>query len=161
MLRHSRNYSTCGSSLWWRKLLTLPPSTAYSGMSTLNELSQDLINLEWNLEQAANDEARAVLVSAYLETTGAAKDKIDGYASLISELEARAAYRKAEAARLAGRAKQDEGTAKFLRSRLLAYFDCHNITTLETARYKLTSGNVGGKLPLVLLIDPTVRNRLI
>jgi hypothetical protein len=112
-------------------------------LSTLNELSQELISLEWQLDWAETEDERQLLVDQYLAAEGSAAKKVDGYASLINELEARAEFRKKEAARPSNRAKQDDNTANFLRDRLIGYFGCHNITTMETPRLELPPEMLG------------------
>ena len=81
-------------------------------------------------------------------------EKLDNYAALISELEARAKARKDEARRLAERAKRDDQHAAYLKQRLLLFFQDHHLKTVETRRYRLTLQRSGGKTPVVLNTDP-------
>lgn len=73
-----------------------------------------------------------------------------GYAALISEMQARAEVRKAEARRLMDLAASDDNRAKLLKERLKSFFQLHDIKTVDTARYRLSLAKNGGKAPLIL-----------
>jgi len=74
--------------------------------------------------------------------------KVDGYATYITELQWRAKARKEEADRLAGRARIDANNADYLKQRLHEALVSRGMTKLETARYKVTVCKNGGKQPL-------------
>lgn len=76
--------------------------------------------------------------------------KLDNYAALIAELNARAEARRNEAKRLTNRAQVDEGKVRSLKSMLQWFFAQHGYTTIKTARYRLTLASNGGKAPLLL-----------
>ena len=122
--------------------------------ATLYEISGDLAALEELLTEVggelADGEAEAA-IDAWLEETGSAtKDKVDRYCGLIRELESRAAARKAEAKRLAERGNIDAGAVDRLKSRLLWFFEAHNLKTLETPRFRVTAAQNGGLAPLII-----------
>jgi hypothetical protein len=125
-------------------------------MPSLFELSDMILALESAFNNCPDEEpeARENLVWAYLETTQERDHKFDGYAALITEMEARARCRKEEAERLAARARRDEEQAKFLKERLTQYFQRHGLGTVETARYRLTLTRNGGKTPVCLSVPP-------
>lgn len=80
--------------------------------------------------------------------------KIDNYAALITELEARAAARKEEAKRLRDRGRRDADHAQYLKDRLVRFLQDHDLKTVETPRYRLTAARSGGKLPVIVHADP-------
>jgi len=65
-------------------------------------------------------------------------EKAEGYVSVIRNLEAMSAARKAEADRLRDRAKQAETAADWLKARLLTHLQVTGRTRLETTRFTLT-----------------------
>ena len=74
--------------------------------------------------------------------------KADNYAALITEMKFRATSRKAEADRLAARAKTDDQAAKFLSEKLKTVMQQRGMKKLETRRYRLSVAGNGGKRPL-------------
>lgn len=123
-------------------------------MSTLYEIRDDLEALEALLYEVGGDvtdEAADAAITAWLEETGEAlKSKLDGYAALIREAEARAASRKAEAARLTALSRADESVAKRLKERLYWFFGDRGIERFETERFRFTVQKNGGKPPVIL-----------
>jgi hypothetical protein len=122
--------------------------------ATLYEISADLSALEELLTEVggelADGEAEAA-IDAWLEETGTAtREKVDNYCGLIRELESRAAARKAEAKRLAERSNIDASAVDRLKSRLLWFFEAHQLKTLETARFRVTAAQNGGLAPLII-----------
>jgi hypothetical protein len=120
--------------------------------ATLYEISGDLAALEDLLSEVggelADGEAEAA-IDAWLNETGTAtREKVDNYCGLIKELESRAAARKAEAKRLADRANIDASAVDRLKSRLLWFFEAHQLKTMETARFRVTAAQNGGIAPL-------------
>lgn len=114
---------------------------------TLFDISEDLENLSELLDLVEDDNQQEV-IEQWFEQLGEERDaeggslrdlrKLDGYAALIGEMQARAEARKAESRRLAELAASDENKAKLLKERLKWFFEKHQMKTLETARYKLS-----------------------
>lgn len=126
-------------------------------MATLYEISGDLTALAALLEESGGDvseiDAEAA-IDTWLNELGAARDvKLDGYAALIREYEARAEARKLEAHRLTESAKSEANKAARLKERLKQFFALHGLKTLETRRFRLTLANNGGKLPVRVLAE--------
>jgi Siphovirus Gp157 len=123
---------------------------------TLFDISQDLHGLAEQLDNLeGDDEGQTEAVIQWFEELGEERDqKLDNYAALIADIEARAQVRRDEAKRLVDRARIDENKAALLKERLRIFFESHGLKTLETSRYRLTLAQNGGKLPL--LVDVTV-----
>ena len=118
---------------------------------SLFNISEDLERLNELLDEVGNDAEQQELINNWLESVGEERDrKLDGYAALISEMQARADVRKAEAKRVLELAASDENRARLLKARLKTFFETHDIKTLETPRYKLSLAKNGGKAPLIL-----------
>ena len=77
-------------------------------------------------------------------------DSVDNYCAMIRELEERSKGRKAEADRLAKRARVDANSADWLKATLLAVLQSRGLRKLETNRYRVSIAANGGKLPLDL-----------
>jgi hypothetical protein len=77
---------------------------------------------------------------------------IDDVLSLVRNIEVRAAARKAEAKRLADRAKRDEAIAEWFRGQVLRVMQERGLKTCETARFRATAAMPGGK-PAMELVD--------
>ena len=124
---------------------------------TLFEISQDLLDLYDRLEALGGDVSSPEVeqeIDAWFERLGYERDvKLDNYAALISELEARAEARKEEALRLRARARRDAEHAAYLKQRLVEFFQQHGLKTVETPRYRLTMQRSGGKPPVILKTD--------
>lgn len=123
-------------------------------MTTLYELSDDIRNLESALEEAEDEEARRILIGAYLSTEQQLAEKLDGYAALITELQSRADARENESRRLQALAKTDTSRIDALKERLLWFYREHELKKVETARYRITMVANGGLLPLLKPADP-------
>lgn len=118
---------------------------------TLFSISDDLQRLNDLLDEVGDDSQQQELISQWFETLGEERDrKLDSYAALISEMQARADVRKAEARRLQELAASDENRARLLKERLKSFFQLHDLKTIETPRYKLSLQRNGGKAPLIL-----------
>ena len=87
------------------------------------------------------------------------KGKTDNYAALIITLEGRAQVRKAEADRLARRARIDAANAQFLKDRLRGELERRAIRKVETNRYRVSVAANGGKLPLLIEDEQAVPTR--
>ena len=119
---------------------------------TLYAISDDLLALEALLIEVGGelpDEVAEAAIDAWLDETGrATRDKVDSYCGLIRELEARRDARMEESKRLQQRATTDWNAILRLKARLLAFFEAHQIKTLETARFRVTAAQNGGVAPL-------------
>ncbi len=129
-----------------------------SSHRTLFAISEDLQALYDRLEALGGDvtdpEVEATL-DAWFEDLIEERDvKLDNYAALIRELEARAAARREEARRLTDRARRDEDQAAYLKNRLVLFFQQHGLKSVETRRYRLTVARRGGRAPVDLHVDP-------
>jgi hypothetical protein len=119
-------------------------------MRTLFDISTDLEKLSELLDDCSDTEQQEA-ISNWLESIGSERDKkLDGYAALIGEIEARAEARVAEAKRLTELAASDKAKVRLLKERLKWFFALHNLKKVETARYKLSLAANGGKAPLVI-----------
>lgn len=126
-------------------------------MATLYEISEELSALEAMLTEAGGEippEAEAEIDAWLADVQGRRDEKVDNYCRLIRNLETRQAGRVAEAARLDDRARVDANTVSKLKARLLAFFDAHEIKTLDTALFHVTAQNNGGLVPLILKAGP-------
>lgn len=130
---------------------TVPPNVP-AQPRTLFNISADLSQMNALLDELeGDDEESKQLITNWLEQLGEERDrKLDNYAALIAELEAKAEVRKAEAKRLANLAASDEKKVEMLKERLKWFFEVNKLKTLETTRYKLTLAKSGGKAPLIL-----------
>lgn len=125
---------------------------------TLHDISEDLLALEAMLEDlggdVTDDDVAAFLDDWFERATADRDKKIDNYAALILELETRAEVRRAEAKRLADKAKRDEDRARYLKERLQVFYETHGLSKLETPRFTVSLARNGGRLPLLLDLDP-------
>jgi hypothetical protein len=127
-------------------------------MATLYEIHADLCALAELLAEVGGEVSEAdaeAAVDAWLsETQEATAEKLDRYAALIRELEARGAARKGEAGRMAALADADAAAVKRLKDRLCWFLQAHGLERVETARFRLTLASNGGKAPLLLHTAP-------
>ena len=121
-------------------------------MSTLLEITDNMVVLDdliqecgGNMEDPQIEDAISTWIS---EMQDDLDNKVDNYAAFITDLKARSATRKAEADRLAARARTDSSTAAFLANRLKIALTELGIKKLETDRYRVTVAGNGGKQPL-------------
>lgn len=125
---------------------------------TLYNIADDLRALEALLVEAGGDisspEALAAVEAWEAELSTNLGSKVDNYCSLISEIEARAAARQAEADRLADLARVDENAAKALRERLKFVFESRSLPTMQTERFRVSLAKNGGKAPLDIRVGP-------
>jgi hypothetical protein len=85
-------------------------------------------------------------ITAWFDELGTERDtKLDHYAALITELEARARMRTEEAKRLLAHATTDTSAAQRLRERLHLFFTTQGLTKVTTARYTLSLMRNGGR----------------
>jgi hypothetical protein len=119
---------------------------------TLRDISEDIAALEDLLMEVGGDitdeEADAAVDEWLTENRGALKSKVDGYATLIMEMEDRAKARRDEARRLHGLAGTDENAAKRMKERLTYFMLTHNERKIETDYHRLWIQKNGGKTPM-------------
>lgn len=117
---------------------------------TLFAISDDLQKLNELLDECSDDAQQQELIAQWFEQLGEERDtKLDGYAALITEMQARAEARKTEQKRLAELVAADENRAKLLKERLKWFFEAHDLKKVETARYSIGLQRNGGKAPLI------------
>ena len=120
-------------------------------MPTIYEISEDMAALDALLAETGGEitpEAEAAFNAFEAELAANLHAKTDAYCALIAEIDARAAARKAEAKRLADRAKTDERTADALRERLRFVWETRRLGKVETDRFTVSLARNGGKAPL-------------
>lgn len=125
-------------------------------MSTLIDINADLVAFQTLLDECGDElspEAAAALDEWFAELSAKQTDKLDAYGAVIRQFELRAVARQAEIDRLAVRVRVDQNNAKRLKDRLLAFLDAQEVSKVETARYKFSACNNGGKLPVKLPED--------
>ena len=121
---------------------------------TLFSIGDDLETLNDLLDGAGDDTEQINLINDWFSTLGEERDrKLDNYASLISEMQGRAAIRKVEAQRLIELSTSDELRAKQMKDRLKIFFEQHDIRKIDTQRYRLSLCNNSSR-PLV--VDPNI-----
>jgi hypothetical protein len=122
-------------------------------MPTIYEIADDLRALHDLLAETGGEvtpETEAALAAFEAEMLANTSEKLDRYCSLIAELDARSASRKAEAKRIGDLARTDERVADSLRERLRWFFETNGIGKQETARFRVSLVANGGKAPLIL-----------
>lgn len=119
---------------------------------TLYAIGAELDALEDLLTEVGGDvtdaDAEAAIDQWLAESKDALRTKLDSYGALIREFEGRAALRKAEADRLRALAATDENNVRRMKDRLRWFFEAHEMTKVETARFKFTLSNNGGATPV-------------
>lgn len=118
-------------------------------------MSQTLLDITADMESlgallAANGgeitpDTEATIDAWFAENEANLADKVDAYCRLISEMDARAEVRKAEAKRLAERARIDAAAADALRERLRWTWEAKRLPKVQTARYTVSLAKCGGK----------------
>lgn len=122
---------------------------------TLLSISEELLQVEERLDALNGDVTENQdLLDAYLGAVGDRDEKLDNYAALIRDVEARIATRKDEARRMMELARLDQQKADFLKARLKHFFITHDLKTVHTRRFRISHAGHGGKLPVLLDLDP-------
>ena len=125
---------------------------------TLFDISNDLLAFYERIEALGGDitapEVEQAIDTWFEQLSHERNEKLDNYAALIRELDARAKARRDEAKRLNERAKRDEEHAAYFKQRLMNFFQDHHLKTVETRRYRLTLQRSGGKMPVILTAEP-------
>lgn len=126
-------------------------------MTSLYQLTNEMAELDELLASAdPNSPEVLALIQRALALQDEREHKVDAYCSLIAELTARGAARKAEAERLYLNAQRQENAAKSLKYRLLESFKTLGIKKLETDKFTVSVCANGGLVPLELApnLDP-------
>jgi len=119
--------------------------TLYDITADMREIDNLLTTLDGDISDPAVEEAITEWIA---EMDVDLRGKVDGYASYVSELFAKAEARKKEAKRLSTLAKYNENAAKRLKERLLWALQERGINKVETPRYVVNVQAAGGKLAL-------------
>ena len=124
-------------------------------MPTLTELSADLLELldAFTDADGCDPEYQSAVEQALSDAGDQFDSKVDGYASLIRELELRSKAQKEEAERLLTKAKTAEGSAAWLKKTLLEAMDRTGRRRVETSRFKVSVAR-NSSAPVVLHVDP-------
>lgn len=120
---------------------------------TLHDISADLLAIEdmlVELDGDVSDEVGLIVDEWLADINKDLEGKTDGYAALITEIEKRSIARKQESDRMAALAKRDEKHADWLKLKLKATLDFHNIKKVDCRRFRVTVCNNGGKIPLIV-----------
>lgn len=118
---------------------------------TLLDITDEAAALDALLAEAGGEitpETEAIIDGWFAEVETNLYGKVDNYCRLISEIEARAEIRKAEAKRMADRARVDENAADALRERLRFVWEARRLGKVHTSRYTVSLAKNGGKAPL-------------
>lgn len=97
-----------------------------------------------------SDEAAEAIKEHTAALVEAFDAKADDYAALIRTAETRAAARNEESERMRKLAQDDEALASRLRNALMLAMNQTGRTKVQTARFKLSVQNNGGKIPVVI-----------
>lgn len=123
-------------------------------MATLLEISEDLLALEILIDDCTKDDGELDTTVAtpldewFAQLMDDRDRKLDNYGALVREKLLRVKARKEEVERLSARIRADENQAKYLKQRMLEFFDRHNIKKLDTKRFKFSARGNGGLEPL-------------
>lgn len=129
-------------------------------MATLHELTQEFINLQNILESLEGEEIPEELeatitemLQQWDENKGKIDDKIDGYVSLIRQLNNDAEQLEAEAKRLRERADSERKKAEYLKHRLQQFLELTGQNKLKTTR-NTVSLRQASQAPLIIKCYP-------
>ena len=133
-------------------------------MRPLLEITDDLRALDDLLDEVEGDVSDPRVAQAvdqwFTELDLEFEKKLDNYAAFITELSARAEFRKFEADRLAKRAKSEFNLADWLKARLKFVLEQRKATKIETPRYTLSICKNGGKVPVEIYEPANVPKEL-
>ena len=121
---------------------------------TLFDISEDMIALDELLFESGGDvtdpDVAAAIDAWQAELDHDLEGKVNGYVSLIREIECRVVGRQAELDRLTARVRADTNAAKSLKDRLKFVLEERGILKLDVPRGKVAVTKNGGKVPLEL-----------
>lgn len=127
-------------------------------MPTLFAIGADMEALETLLYEVggdvSEDDATDAVESWFAELAEDRDRKLDGYGRYITELTARATAKRDEASRLLQRARTEEERARWLKDRLLRYLQDRGLKALDTPLHRFAVAGNGGRLPLVVDVEP-------
>jgi len=121
-------------------------------MTSIFDLQDELLHLRHVLEMESEGEINPALAEWLTSKEDELERKVEGYCSVIGELEAMADARKIEARRIADLGTVDANKAHRMREVLREVFQKLSIPRMETTRYKLRLQNAGGKQRIT--VDP-------
>jgi len=128
-----------------------PPS------ATLSDLTEEFLWILRHINDATDDDGGEIsqeMEQRLAAVEAALPQKIDGYVSVIREIEACAEACSREAARLAARGSSWQARAAWLRGRVLAAMQALGLPKLKTPLNSVTVAKNGGKVPLELTRPP-------
>lgn len=126
-------------------------ATLFELSAEMNELFLAVSGFDDDTEGLAEEEKEKLIADLFARWTENADEidaKLDGYAAVMAEFEARAEYRAGEAKRLSELASRDSANYQRLKERLLAFFIAQGIKKRETAKHIFTVAKAGGKQAL-------------
>lgn len=130
---------------------TAPPETAGKGR-TLLQLTEDMRTLGELLEEVGGDITSPTVAAAIdqwmAECATNQASKVEGYCTLIKEVELTACALQAEVDRLKARISVKENTAKALKTRLQWAMGEWNTRKLDTGKFLVSVQANGGKTPV-------------
>tara|TARA_R110001592_G_scaffold62346_1_gene190741 strand:- start:62 stop:580 length:519 start_codon:yes stop_codon:yes gene_type:complete len=122
--------------------------------STLYEITEDVRALEELMVELGGDvtdEADLEAVESWFSSLNEGmSNKLDNYAALVKEVEARGNSRLEEAKRMKRLAEADLSLGKRLKERMMWALQLMGHRRVDTDRFRVTVAKNGGKLPLVL-----------
>lgn len=122
-------------------------------MPSLFQLSDEILQLRLMLDSLEHEEETIAAVEEYLKSLNQDREKkLDNYAALVRELEARAEIRNNEAKRLQALAKKDLDIVERLKERLKLVFTLHEWKSVDTDRFRIVLAQNGGKQRLLVEI---------
>lgn len=126
-------------------------------MSSLYQLTEDLLRLESLLLDSANDTGEVDQALAdFLESTESDfTAKVDNYCALIRTLEERAKARRVEVARMTDLAHRDEIAVERLKGNLKAALERTGRLKVESDKFRVTVKKNGGQAPLEIFGVPS------
>jgi len=121
-------------------------------MASLLDITEDMAALDALLTENGGDISDPAVMDAidrwFAENEANLRAKADGYAAFIQEQKLLAETRKAEADRMAAKAKRNQATAEFMAGRLKATMEQLGMAKIETARFTIAVQGNGGKQPV-------------
>jgi hypothetical protein len=126
-------------------------------MRTLLEITADVEALDDLLSEVGGDVSDPRVEAAVSQWLSEIENdfarKVDNYVAMIRTIEARAEVRRAESKRLAERARIDEGSASWLRQRLIDVMHRLDRPSVETDRWRVSVARNGGLQPIEIVGD--------
>jgi hypothetical protein len=118
---------------------------------TIWDISADMAALEsllWESGGEITPQVDQAITAWEAEIQGDLHGKLENYARLIHELEARSKARAEEAKRIAALAKADATAAENLRERLRLLWEARALGKIDTPNFRFSLARNGGKAPL-------------